>query len=119
MDQLRNQISALSEEVTVMKLGIEDMKNRNLTKTLIFKNFPLPKKRETWDESKDIPTNEIKSVMPTIEESVIQDKIERVHRSQESNNKNPAIIAKFKDWQFTESNYISSAKVFTSVNKKV
>ena len=44
IDQLKNQISALSEEVTVMKLDIEDMKNKSLRKTLIFKNIPQPKK---------------------------------------------------------------------------
>lgn len=43
IDQLKNQISAFSEEVTVMKLDIEDMKNRSLRKTLILKIFPNPK----------------------------------------------------------------------------
>ena len=64
INQLKNEISALSEEVIVMKLDIEAMKNRILRKTLIFENIPPPKKRETWDESKDILTKEIKSVMP-------------------------------------------------------
>ena len=41
--------------------------------------------------------------MPTVEETVIRDKIERAHRSRENEyNKNPAIIAKFNDWKFTE-----------------
>ena len=80
-DQLKNQISALSEKVTVMKLDIEDMKNRSLRKTLSFKNIPQPKKRESWDKSKDILTKEIRSVMPTFEETVIRDKIERTYRS--------------------------------------
>ena len=78
---MKNQISALSEKVTVMKLDIEDMKNRSLRKTLSFKNIPQPKKRESWDESKDILTKEIRSVMPTFEETVIRDKIERTYRS--------------------------------------
>ena len=43
IDQLKNQISAFSEEVTVMKLDIENMKNRSLRKTLILKIFPNPK----------------------------------------------------------------------------
>ena len=45
IDQLKNQISAFSEEVTVMKLDIEDMKNRSLRKTLILKIFPTQKTR--------------------------------------------------------------------------
>ena len=66
IDQLKNQISALSEEFMVTKLDIEDMKNRSLRKTLIFKNIPQPKNREYWDKSKDILTKEIRSVMPGI-----------------------------------------------------
>ena len=101
---MKNQISALSEEVTVMKLDIEDMKNRSLRKTLIFKNTAQPKKRESWDKSIDILTKVIKSVMSTVEETVIRDKIERAHRSRENEyNKKPAIIAKFNDWRFTKS----------------
>ena len=78
---MKNQISALSEEVTVMKLDTEDMKNRSLRKTLIFKNIPQSKKQESWAKSKDILTKEIRSVMPTNEETVIWNKIERAQRS--------------------------------------
>ena len=38
---------------------------------MIFKNISRPKKRDSWDESKDILTMEIKSVMPTVEETVV------------------------------------------------
>ena len=87
-----------------MTLDIEDIKNRSLRKALSFKNIPQPKKRESWDESKDILTEEIRSVMPTVEETVIRDKIERVHRSPGNEcKKNLAITAKFNNWQFTES----------------
>ena len=41
--------------------------------------------------------------MPAVEETVIRDKIERAHRSRENECNNQAIIAKFNDWQFTES----------------
>ena len=42
--------------------------------------------------------------MSTVEETVIPDKIERANRSQENKyNKNPAIIVKFNDCQFTKS----------------
>ena len=42
--------------------------------------------------------------MPTVEETVIRDKIERVHRSPGNEcKKNLTIIAKFNNWQFTES----------------
>ena len=86
-----------------MKLDIEDMKKMSLRVTLVFKNIPQPKKWESWEESKDILTQEIRSVMPAVEETVIRDKIERAHRSRENECNNQAIIAKFNDWQFTES----------------
>ena len=38
--QSKNQMPALSEEVIVMKLDIEDMKNRSIRKTLILKYSP-------------------------------------------------------------------------------
>ena len=81
---MKYQISALSEEVTVMKLDIEGGNNRSLRKTLIFKNIPLPKKGETWEESNSIIIKEIKSVMPTVEEAVNRDIIERAPRSVEN-----------------------------------
>ena len=63
-----------------MKLDIEGGNNRSLRKTLIFKNIPLPKKGETWEESNSIIIKEIKSVMPTVEEAVNRDIIERAPR---------------------------------------
>ena len=75
------------------------MKNRSLRKTLIYKNIFQTKKRESGDESNDILIKEIRSVMPTFEETVIQDRIERAHRSRENEyNENQAITAKFNDW---------------------
>ena len=45
----------------------------------------------------------IKAVIPDLEESYIINKIERAHRSQETEYTNtPAITAKFNDWQLTE-----------------
>ena len=37
--QLKNEMTALSEEVIVMKLDIDNMKNRSIRKTLIFKSI--------------------------------------------------------------------------------
>lgn len=39
-DEIENNNNALSEEVIVMKLDIEDMKNRSIRKTLILKYSP-------------------------------------------------------------------------------
>ena len=78
------------------------MRGRSLRKTLIFKNINF-KKKETWDESKELLVKEIKVVVPDLQESYIRNNIERTHRSKETEYTNtPAIIAKFNDWQLTE-----------------
>ena len=46
---------------------------------------------------------EIKTDMPNLEESYIMNKIEMAHRSKETEYTNtPAIIARFNNWQLTE-----------------
>lgn len=68
--QLKNQIFIFSREVKVMRIDVEDLKNSNLERTLVFKNFLPVKKRETWTKSKDILAEDNKSAMPPVEESV-------------------------------------------------
>lgn len=53
-----------------MRIDLEDLKNSSLERTLVFKNFLLVKKRETWTKSKDILAEDNKSAMPPVEESV-------------------------------------------------
>ena len=78
------------------------MRNRGLRKTLVFTNIPF-KKKETWDESKEILVKEIKTVTPNLEKSYIMKKIERAHRLKETEYTNtPDIIAKFNDWRLTK-----------------
>ena len=66
----------------------------------------------TWDESKEILVKEIKTVIPDLEESYIMNKIERAHKSKETEYTNtPAILAKFNDWKLTETIKTSFIKV--------
>ena len=53
-----------------MRIDVEDLKNSNLERTLVFKNSLPVKKRETWTKSKDILAEDNKSAMPPVEESV-------------------------------------------------
>ena len=69
---------------------------------MIFKNIPF-KEKETWYENKKLLVKEIKAVIPDLEESYIMNKIGRADRSKETEyTKTPATIAKFNDWQLTE-----------------
>ena len=62
-------------------------------------------------ESKELLVKEIKAVIPDLEESYITNKIERAHRSKETEyKKTPAIATKFNDWQLTETIKISFIK---------
>ena len=60
------------------------MRNRGLRKTLIFKNIAF-KKKEIWDESKELLVKEIKAVIPDLEESYIIKK-SKGHTDQKKRN---------------------------------
>ena len=78
IDQLKNKVVSLNEALNEIRVELDDMRNRGLRKTLIFKNIPF-KKKETWDESKGLLMKEIKAVIPDLEETYIMNKIERAH----------------------------------------
>ena len=102
-DQLKEQVNNLNQEVKELKEELEDSKNRSMRKTLIFKNIPLSKSKENWEECKTVLVNEIKKVMPSYSSDEILSKIERAHRAKENKHiKIPAIIAKFTNWSFSE-----------------
>ena len=118
IDQLKNKVVSLNEALNEIRVELDDMRNRGLRKTLIFKNIPF-KKKETWDESKGLLMKEIKAVIPDLEETYIMNKIERAHRwKQTEYTTTPTIIAKFNDWQLTETNKTSfinaKSRIFVS-----
>ena len=73
IDQLKNKVASINEELNEFRAELDDMRNRGLRKTLIFKNIPF-KKKEAWDESKEILVKEIKTVIPDLEESYHHEK---------------------------------------------
>ena len=78
-----------------LRSELEDTRNRGLRKTPIFKNIPFQQQRhkESLDESKEILAKEIIKVLPQFQVSDIIEKIERAHRSIES---------EFSYWDLTE-----------------
>ena len=105
---------SLETENRKMKEGLEETKNRNMRKTLIFKDQPQEQKRETWEQTKVTLAKEIKKKMQNMEHDFIIEKIERAHSVKDNKSgNNLLIIAKFTDRNFSEeikSSFITAAK---------
>ena len=61
VNQLKDHVSHLDEEMNKLRSELEDAPNRGLRKTLISKNIPF---QYVWDESKDILSKEIIGALP-------------------------------------------------------
>ena len=58
---LLERLESLETENKVIKEELEDLKNRSMRKTLIFRNIQQDQRRESWDQTKIILANEIKN----------------------------------------------------------
>ena len=105
---MSNQITNLTTNLKELKSELEDIKNRGLRKTLIFRNVSQTKNKDPWEETKLILPKVIKVIMPDVADDIIISKIERPHRApqkdtnQYSNTGPLPIIAKLIDWNFSE-----------------
>ena len=108
IEQMSNQITNLTTNLKELKSELEDIKNRGLRKTLIFRNVSQTKNKDPWEETKLILPKVIKVIMPDAADDIIISKIERPHRApqkdtnQYSNTGPLPIIAKLIDWNFSE-----------------
>ena len=116
---MSNQITNLTTSLNEIKSEPDDIKNRGMRKTLIFRNILQTKNKESWDEIKLTLAKEIKMIMPDVADDIIISKIETAHRApqkdtnQYSTPRSLSIIAKFIDWDFSEkvkSNFIKAAR---------
>ena len=90
-----------------------------MRKTLIFRNIQQDQSRESWDQTNIILANEIKKQKENIDHDVIIKKIERAHRAKENRpGRNLPIIAKFKNWNFSEEMKNSFIKVAKDRNNR-
>ena len=71
VNHLKDQVSHLDEKMKKLTSELEDIRNRGLRKTLIFKNIPFQQQRhkESWDGSKEILAKEIIKVLPDFQVS--------------------------------------------------
>ena len=80
---------------------IDDLKNRSLRKTLIFKNLPYnSNNKNSWNETKNVLVAEIVKVLPNTTSEVAVNFIERAHRitSTTKGEGPPYLVAKIKTW---------------------
>ena len=119
IDSLNKIIVGLENHLRITQDDLDDTRNRNLRKTLTFRNIKQESLRESWDTTKRILANEIHTVIPHRSPKETLSQIERAHRPKENqspvsqHNKVPPIIAKFTDWTFTEeikASFIKAAK---------
>ena len=119
IDSLNKIIVGLENHLRITRDDLDDTRNRNLRKTLTFRNIKQESLRESWDTTKRILANEIHTIIPHRSPKETLSQIERAHRPKENqspvsqHNKVPPIIAKFTDWTFTEeikASFIKAAK---------
>ena len=96
----QNLLNQLEEE-------IEDLKNRSLRTTLIFRNISKTQNEKSWEDTKETLANQILKVIPNFSENGVYYNIERAHRqplnqNSKSKYKTPVNIAKFANWSFSE-----------------
>ena len=111
---LLERLESLETENKVIEEELEDLKNRSMGKTLIFRNIQQDPRSESWDQTKIILAKEIKTKMENIDHSIIIKKTEREHKAKENRSgKNLPITAKFNEWNFSEevkASFIKAAK---------
>lgn len=128
MEELSNWLNELETE-------IDDLRNRSMRTTLIFKNIPKSRSEKNWQDTTDVLIAEIKKVIPEDTFEKINDNISRAHRGKDhqekqNTNQNPeAIFANFVNWRYAEKvkqSIINAARkketsiiVSTKVSKKL
>ena len=86
---------------------IEDLKNRSLRTTLIFRNISKTQNEKSWEDTKETLANQILKVIPDFSENEVYYNIERAHKqplnqNSKSKYKTPVIIPKVANWSFPE-----------------
>ena len=102
--ELKQLLNEKDGELSTLKTELEDLRNRQTRKTLIFYGFPEGSD-ESWDDCKEVVENHISEC--GLEEVNI-DRAHRIHRKGHSQDQSQStsrpIVAEFLSWQ--DSNYI-------------
>ena len=98
-----NQFETISE----LESEIEELNNRSLRKTLIFKNIKIHQADESsWSDTKSVLIDQISRVLPETTKEEILKNIERVQgvhsKGASSNESPPNLVVKMVKWEFSE-----------------
>ena len=74
------QISRQNETLSELESEIEELKNRSLRKTIIFKNIKHQVNKNSWSDTKNVLIDEISKVLTEASKEEIAKNIERAHR---------------------------------------
>ena len=107
MKEQSEKISNQFETIRELESEIEELKNRSLRKTLIFKNTKYQQANEnSWSDTKSVLIDQISRVLPEITKEKISKNIERAHRVRSKgtslNGSPPYLVAKMVNWEFSE-----------------
>ena len=100
--QLKSELESLKENQEVLKNQVDDLTNRNMRKTIIFRGVSeVP--HENWAATEQILVDLLVRQLNVAPETASR-MIERAHRGKRTNNNNnkqtpPPIYAKFYDWK--------------------
>ena len=86
---------------------MEDLKNRSLRATLIFRNISKTQNKKPWEDTKETVANQILKFIPDFTDDEVYYSIERAHRQPLNQNrkckyKTSVVIAKFANLYFSE-----------------
>ena len=76
MRQLDNQAIIINQ----LEVEVEDLKNRSLRKTLVFRNIKKQRSEKAWDDTKMVLANEISKIMQDFLKEEIIRYTERTHQ---------------------------------------
>ena len=107
MKEQSDKISKQFETISELESKIEELKNRSLRKTLIFKTIKYQQANESsCSDTKSVLIDQISRVLPETTKEEISKNIERAHRvnskGTSSNGSPPYLVVKIVNWEFSE-----------------
>ena len=87
--ELNETVSNQAVIINQLDVKVENFENRNLRKTLVFRNIKKQQSEKTWDDTKMVLAHEISKYIQDSSKKEIMRYIERAHRVT-TNNKNPS-----------------------------
>ena len=107
MKEQSDNISKQFETISELESEIEELKNRSLRKTLIFKSIKYQQTNESsWSDTKSVLIDQISIILPETTKEEISKNIETAHRvhskGTSSNRSPPYLVVKMVNWEFSE-----------------